>query len=134
MVQNNLRQKAFKLRMQGKSYGEIRTVLGIKKSTLSSWFKNLELPKSIKKILKEIEEASGKFILFMDEMHTLVGAGSTQGGMDAANILKPALAKGELRCIGATTLDEYRKYIESDTALERRFQSILVEEIINTGE
>ncbi|HEX9005923.1 MAG TPA: AAA family ATPase, partial [Bacteroidota bacterium] len=82
----------------------------------------------LKALLKEVEESEGEIILFIDELHTLVGAGSAQGSMDAANMLKPALAKGELRAIGATTIDEYRKYIEKDAALERRFQPVLIDE------
>lgn len=82
----------------------------------------------LKAVIEEVVNSDGQIILFIDELHTLVGAGSAQGSMDAANILKPPLARGELRCIGATTLDEYRKYIEKDPALERRFQKILVEE------
>jgi ATP-dependent Clp protease ATP-binding subunit ClpB len=82
----------------------------------------------LKAVVREVSESDGEIILFIDELHILVGAGATQGSMDAANILKPALARGELRCIGATTLDEYQKYIEKDAALERRFQKILIEE------
>ncbi len=82
----------------------------------------------LKAIVKEVTESDGEIIMFIDELHTLVGAGATGGSMDAANILKPALAKGDLRCIGATTLDEYQKYIEKDPALERRFQKVLVDE------
>lgn len=82
----------------------------------------------LKAIVKEITESNGEIICFIDEIHTLVGAGKTDGAMDAANILKPALARGELRCIGATTLDEYRKHIEKDPALERRFQPVFVGE------
>ncbi|NUM62521.1 MAG: AAA family ATPase, partial [Ignavibacteriaceae bacterium] len=82
----------------------------------------------LKAVIKEVVEASGEIILFIDELHTLVGAGATQGAMDAANILKPALARGELHAIGATTLNEYKKYIEKDAALERRFQPVLVDE------
>ena len=81
----------------------------------------------LKKIMDEVRSA-GNIILVIDEIHTLVGAGGTEGGLDAANILKPALARGELQCIGATTLDEYRQHIERDAALERRFQPILVGE------
>lgn len=79
-------------------------------------------------MLKEIRESDGRIILFIDELHTIVGAGKTEGAMDAGNMLKPMLARGELHCIGATTLDEYRKYIEKDPALERRFQQVLVSE------
>jgi ATP-dependent Clp protease ATP-binding subunit ClpB len=82
----------------------------------------------MKAVLKEVQESNGEIILFIDELHTLVGAGSAQGSMDAANILKPALARGELHAIGATTLDEYKKHIEKDAALERRFQPVLVSE------
>ncbi|MCC6553186.1 MAG: ATP-dependent chaperone ClpB [Polyangiaceae bacterium] len=85
-----------------------------------------EFEDRLKAVLKEIEASQGRIILFIDELHTLVGAGAAEGAMDAANMLKPALARGELRCIGATTLDEYRKRIEKDAALERRFQQVLV--------
>jgi len=85
-----------------------------------------EFEERLKAVLKEIEAAAGQIILFIDEIHTLVGAGAAEGSMDAANLLKPALARGELRCIGATTLDEYRKRIEKDAALERRFQPVYV--------
>ncbi len=87
-----------------------------------------EFEERLKAILKEIEAAAGEIILFIDEMHTLVGAGKADGAMDASNLLKPALARGELHCVGATTLDEYRKYVEKDAALARRFQPVLVEE------
>jgi ATP-dependent Clp protease ATP-binding subunit ClpB len=80
----------------------------------------------LKSVLKEVQESGGKVIMFIDEIHTVVGAGATSGSMDASNLLKPALARGDLRCIGATTTDEYRKYIEKDPALERRFQPILI--------
>jgi ATP-dependent Clp protease ATP-binding subunit ClpB len=82
----------------------------------------------LKSVLKEVTESNGKIILFIDELHTMVGAGASQGSMDASNMLKPALARGDLRAIGATTLDEYRKYIEKDPALERRFQPVFVAE------
>ncbi|MDD5596938.1 MAG: Clp protease N-terminal domain-containing protein, partial [Victivallaceae bacterium] len=85
-----------------------------------------EFEERLKAVLKEITSAAGKIILFIDELHTVVGAGASEGSMDAGNLLKPRLARGELHCIGATTLDEYRKYIEKDTALERRFQSVIV--------
>ena len=87
-----------------------------------------EFEDRLKSVLKEIEKANGRIILFIDELHTFVGAGATEGSMDAGNILKPALARGELHAIGATTLDEYRKYIEKDAALARRFQTVLVSE------
>jgi ATP-dependent Clp protease ATP-binding subunit ClpB len=87
-----------------------------------------EFEERLKAVLKEVTESEGNIILFIDEMHTVVGAGATQGAMDAGNLLKPMLARGELHCIGATTLDEYRKYIEKDAALERRFQSVYVGE------
>ena len=87
-----------------------------------------EFEERLKAVLKEVTESKGNIILFVDEIHTVVGAGAAQGSMDAGNLLKPMLARGELRCIGATTLDEYRKYIEKDAALERRFQSVLVGE------
>lgn len=87
-----------------------------------------EFEERLKGILKEIENSDGQIILFIDEIHTLVGAGASEGAMDAANLLKPALARGSLHCVGATTLAEYQKYIEKDAALERRFQTILVEE------
>jgi ATP-dependent Clp protease ATP-binding subunit ClpB len=82
----------------------------------------------LKSVLREVQESDGKIILFIDELHTVVGAGASQGSMDASNLLKPALARGDLRCIGATTLNEYRKYIEKDAALERRFQQVLITE------
>lgn len=87
-----------------------------------------EFEERLKSVLKEVSSASGDVILFIDELHTLVGAGAAEGAMDASNMLKPALARGELRCIGATTLDEYRKHIEKDAALERRFQPVYVSE------
>ncbi len=87
-----------------------------------------EFEERLKAVLKEVTESNGQFILFIDEIHTVVGAGATQGAMDAGNLLKPMLARGELRCIGATTLDEYRKYIEKDAALERRFQQVYVDQ------
>jgi ATP-dependent Clp protease ATP-binding subunit ClpB len=79
-------------------------------------------------VLSEVTAAAGEVILFIDEMHTLVGAGKAEGAMDASNMLKPALARGELHCVGATTLDEYRKHIEKDAALARRFQPVFVSE------
>ena len=82
----------------------------------------------LKAVLDEIRKSEGQIILFIDELHTIVGAGKTEGSMDAGNLLKPMLARGELHCIGATTLDEYRKYIEKDAALERRFQPVQVDE------
>ncbi len=87
-----------------------------------------EFEDRLKSVLKELSEAAGQIILFIDELHTVVGAGAAEGAMDASNLLKPSLARGELRCVGATTTDEYRKYIEKDAALERRFQPILVRE------
>ncbi|SLN61641.1 Chaperone protein ClpB [Roseivivax jejudonensis] len=87
-----------------------------------------EFEERLKAILKEIEAAAGEIILFIDEMHTLVGAGKADGAMDASNLLKPALARGELHCVGATTLDEYRKHVEKDAALARRFQPVMVQE------
>jgi ATP-dependent Clp protease ATP-binding subunit ClpB len=87
-----------------------------------------EFEERLKAVLKEVMDSQGNIILFIDEIHTVVGAGATQGAMDAGNLLKPMLARGELRCIGATTLDEYRKYIEKDAALERRFQQVYVDQ------
>ena len=87
-----------------------------------------EFEERLKAVLKEIKDADGQVILFIDELHTVVGAGAAEGAMDASNLLKPMLARGELHTIGATTLDEYRKHIEKDAALERRFQPVLVDQ------
>lgn len=87
-----------------------------------------EFEERLKAVLEEIKKSEGRILLFIDELHTIVGAGKTEGSMDAGNLLKPMLARGELHCIGATTLDEYRKYIEKDAALERRFQPVMVNE------
>ena len=87
-----------------------------------------EFEERLKAVLDEVKKSEGEIILFIDEIHNIVGAGRTEGSMDAGNLLKPLLARGELHCIGATTLDEYRKYIEKDAALERRFQPVQVDE------
>ena len=87
-----------------------------------------EFEERLKAVLKEVVSAEGHIVLFIDELHTVVGAGKTEGSMDAGNLLKPMLARGELHCIGATTLDEYRKNIEKDPALERRFQPVVVDQ------
>ena len=87
-----------------------------------------EFEDRLKAVLKEVQNSNGQIIMFIDELHTVVGAGASEGAMDASNLLKPALARGDLHCVGATTLDEYRKYIEKDPALERRFQPVVVQE------
>ena len=87
-----------------------------------------EFEERLKGVLQELEAQAGEIILFIDELHTLIGAGAAEGAMDASNMLKPALARGELHCVGATTLDEYRKHIEEDAALARRFQPVFVAE------
>jgi ATP-dependent Clp protease ATP-binding subunit ClpB len=87
-----------------------------------------EFEDRLKAFLKEVTDSQGQIVLFIDELHTIVGAGAAEGSVDASNMLKPMLARGELRTIGATTIDEYRKYIEKDAALERRFQPVLVNE------
>ena len=87
-----------------------------------------EFEERLKSVVNEVIGSNGEIVLFIDEIHTLVGAGKSEGAMDAANILKPALARGELRAIGATTLSEYQKYFEKDKALERRFQVVMVDE------
>ena len=92
-----------------------------------------EFEERLQAVLNEIKSSEGRIITFIDEMHTIVGAGASEGSMDASNMLKPMLARGELRMVGATTLDEYRKYVEKDPALERRFQPVLVEPTLGGG-
>lgn len=87
-----------------------------------------EFEERLKAVVKEVVESEGRIVLFIDEIHTIIGAGKSDGAMDAANILKPSLARGELRSIGATTLDEYQKYFEKDKAMERRFQKVMIDE------
>src|SRR6266481_3165925 len=87
-----------------------------------------EFEERLKAVLKEVQSSEGQILLFIDELHTVVGAGKAEGAMDAGNLLKPMLARGELHCIGATTLDEYRQHIEKDAALERRFQPVMVDQ------
>src|SRR6202022_1138877 len=87
-----------------------------------------EFEERLKAVLKEVQASQGEIVLFIDELHTVVGAGKAEGAMDAGNLLKPMLARGELHCIGATTLDEYRKYIEKDAAFERRFQTVMADQ------
>ena len=87
-----------------------------------------EFEERLKAVLDEVKGAEGQIVLFIDEMHTLIGAGASEGSMDAGNLLKPALSRGELHCIGATTLDEYQKYVEKDPALQRRFQPVFIAE------
>ena len=87
-----------------------------------------EFEERLKAVIEEVTSSDGEIILFIDEMHTVVGAGSAQGSMDASNLLKPALARGQLRCIGATTINEYRQFIEKDKALERRFQQVMIDQ------
>ena len=102
-----------------------KTIFELDLSALVAGAKYREFEERLKAVLKEVKESEGRIILFIDEIHMLVGAGKTDGAMDAGNMLKPMLARGELHCIGATTLNEYREYIEKDSALERRFQKLV---------
>ena len=102
------------------------SLVSVRRQSLKAWRYGGEFEERLKAVLKEVTSSDGEIILFIDELHTVVGAGATEGSMDAGNLLKPMLARGELHCIGATTLNEYRKYIEKDAALERRFQTVLV--------
>ena len=106
-----------------------RTIFSLDMGALVAGAKHRgEFEERLKSVLNEVKKSEGQIILFIDELHTIVGAGKTDGAMDAGNLLKPMLARGELHCIGATTLDEYRQYIEKDPALERRFQPVMVDE------
>src|SRR5699024_8574604 len=124
-----------RLRIRGSGRGDVtenlkdRKVFSLDMGALVAGAKYRgEFEERLKSVLQEVKKSEGQIILFIDELHTIVGAGKTDGAMDAGNLLKPLLARGELHCIGATTLDEYRQYIEKDPALERRFQPVMVDE------